>query len=33
LDIIEEGLRAIDAELAPRNGALEEVHLAGAQVK
>jgi len=33
LDIIEEGLRLVDAELAPRNEVLEEVQMAGAPVK
>ncbi len=33
LDIIEGGLRLIDAELAPRSEALEELHLAGVPAK
>jgi taurine--2-oxoglutarate transaminase len=33
LDIIEEGLRLVDAEIAPGSEAFEEVHLAGAPAK
>jgi hypothetical protein len=29
LDIIEDGLRIVDAELAPKAEAVEELHLAG----